>query len=58
MIFKGLKLDKDKFLRLDPAVKKLLIQARGCLEKKDGKQRSLNDTIKELAEKELKGAYF
>lgn len=54
----SLKLDKDKFLRVSTTTKKLLVQARGCLEKRDGKQRSLDQTIRELAEKEIKGAYF
>jgi len=54
----SLKLDKDKFLRISSATKKLLVQARGCLEKKDGKQRSLDQTIRELAENEIKVAYF
>jgi hypothetical protein len=45
---------KDKPLRISASTHKLLIQARGCLEKKDGRRRSLDDTVHELAQKEIK----
>jgi len=45
---------RESSLRIDQATKKLIVQARGCLEHKDGKRRSLEGTVKELCEKEIR----